>query len=1169
MIKGKNEDGTIIYKDDGSLMNRWIEDLLYNPESCVTYHAELSFIDLLKELHTTVPHPLLNVTYDQVVGEKSNIFISFAYGDDFFELLNSIEQYIINNPHLNKDTTYFWIDMFVNNQWISPAKDFNWWTSTFKNAIGEIGSVLLFISDWYKGPLLRAWCIFEVYCTAINQECEFEVIMSESDQTNFFNNILNDPSVEINKMLSIIKSKKSTCWVDDDRIKIHSIIEEIIGFNGIDTMIFEQLRTWVIQTTLFQYKIETNEIKKLDIMHCLAILYSNQGKYDKAEPLYLECLDKRKMLLGDDHVNTLHSMNNLGNLYDDKGNYDKAEKLYLECLDKRKILLGDDHVDTLGSMNNIAILYKNQKKYDKAEPLYLECLNKYEVLLGDDHVNTLRSLNNLAVLYKNQRKYDKAEPLFVECLNKYKIKLGGDDVNTLRSMNNLAILYKNQGKYDKAEPLFVECLDKRKMLLGGDHNDTLISLNNLAGLYVNQRNYDKAEPLFVECLDKRKVLLGDDHNDTLISLNNLADLYDNQRKYDKAEPLFVECLVTEKKFETKEISKKCKFWPNRCSYGIKCHQFVKYGNEAHPEVNNCINWPTNKNTGLKCKFGDKCVFFHKKWKSVGSKKGEDRKLRKGYSEYFNNRNVFTFNDLDKALEEEALQTTTVKKQVPIKFVKDLEIYQPDIFYFNPDVGDQNVSTYFTGSNDKHLLKFNSKVLDNLNFILLGSTNSITAIYDPSCVLDAYIFAKNHFNSLVNDEFVNNLGFIFSLHVGNWRSNNYEHYHITFDEEILKNSIRVHHNNNPKGFDSTLNSNMLDLESSWLMYLQKFACAPIELMSTLDNAIKFSFEQTDENSGKYYIRNSVDFMSFDLVNSGNGRASVFWFPFHGESNQQWIVTLADSPLDICKSLIPEVHYVLVKFTPDLLPVLTLATEKATAQSSTDAFIHVVSDIICKIHRNSWKLSSHPNNEGKMSLDNCNNTPSIDQGSAKWFLISSSMLSFINDTSALIVVQNYYNNKSYCTLNSSSIPINFPQNKYFNQDFKKLENIIKQSSDHKFKEFDHFLTTEHRFLPIVSFKYGPMCQGNANTSRTFIEKVKLLIPIMLNFILEYKIDGHLVLPCEESSFLIPSIINVFDSDWDKETIGYIIMDPTQYVELYRGDVNEWIMRYHKFGNRKIFS
>jgi tetratricopeptide (TPR) repeat protein len=83
----------------------------------------------------------------------------------------------------------------------------------------------------------------------------------------------------------------------------------------------------------------------------------NQGRYDEAEPLYKDCLDKRKAKLGEDHPSTMMTIYNLAGLYKSQGRYDEAEPLYKDCLDKRKTQLGEDHPDTLITINNLAGLY--------------------------------------------------------------------------------------------------------------------------------------------------------------------------------------------------------------------------------------------------------------------------------------------------------------------------------------------------------------------------------------------------------------------------------------------------------------------------------------------------------------------------------------------------------------------------------------------------------------------------------------------------------------------------------------------------------------------------------------------------------------------------------------------------------------------------------------------
>lgn len=57
--------------------------------------------------------------------------------------------------------------------------------------------------------------------------------------------------------------------------------------------------------------------------HDLAMLYKEQGDYDKAEPLLLEAVKGRRLKLGDTHPHTLDSINNLIDLY---GAWNKPEK---------------------------------------------------------------------------------------------------------------------------------------------------------------------------------------------------------------------------------------------------------------------------------------------------------------------------------------------------------------------------------------------------------------------------------------------------------------------------------------------------------------------------------------------------------------------------------------------------------------------------------------------------------------------------------------------------------------------------------------------------------------------------------------------------------------------------------------------------------------------------
>jgi phosphoribosyl 1,2-cyclic phosphodiesterase len=82
------------------------------------------------------------------------------------------------------------------------------------------------------------------------------------------------------------------------------------------------------------------------------------------------------------------------------GKFDDAERFHNFGLDIDKILLGEEHPDTLTSMNNLASTYGNQGKLREAAELQEKVLEVERMILGLEHSSTLTSMSNLAFIYK-------------------------------------------------------------------------------------------------------------------------------------------------------------------------------------------------------------------------------------------------------------------------------------------------------------------------------------------------------------------------------------------------------------------------------------------------------------------------------------------------------------------------------------------------------------------------------------------------------------------------------------------------------------------------------------------------------------------------------------------------------------------------------------------------
>jgi len=80
-----------------------------------------------------------------------------------------------------------------------------------------------------------------------------------------------------------------------------------------------------------------------------------------------ELLEINNRVLGGEHPETLYSKNDLAVLYKEQARYEKAEPLLLEAVEGRRLKLGDTHPHTFESMRNLIELYEAWGKPEKAE----------------------------------------------------------------------------------------------------------------------------------------------------------------------------------------------------------------------------------------------------------------------------------------------------------------------------------------------------------------------------------------------------------------------------------------------------------------------------------------------------------------------------------------------------------------------------------------------------------------------------------------------------------------------------------------------------------------------------------------------------------------------------------------------------------------------------------
>ena len=148
-------DDAIILKDLQRVTTMTTKDACEEIVKPATAATKVSYVDFLQ------------------LNAKANMFVSHAWKYAFQDIVAALET-------SNQDGDILWFDICTVNQHKSETRDFDWWQTTFQDAVREIGCTVLVLSPWERPiPLTRSWCIWEVFSTLVTG-ANLEVVMSDT-----------------------------------------------------------------------------------------------------------------------------------------------------------------------------------------------------------------------------------------------------------------------------------------------------------------------------------------------------------------------------------------------------------------------------------------------------------------------------------------------------------------------------------------------------------------------------------------------------------------------------------------------------------------------------------------------------------------------------------------------------------------------------------------------------------------------------------------------------------------------------------------------------------------------------------------------------------------------------------------------------------------------------
>ncbi len=183
----------------------------------------------------------------------AKVFLSHAWKYLFLEVIDAVERRFHSSPDPDPVVLF---DVFSVSQHKSGEREFACWNSTFLNAVGSMGEVVVVLQPWRKPvPFTRVWCIFEAYAAEAIRS-RFSVAMTEAEAHDLVETICKYPSALL-ATLHLMCCEGSTATKVEDIERIFDVIRQSVGFAQLANMVASRMIEAVC-TELYRHHSESS-----------------------------------------------------------------------------------------------------------------------------------------------------------------------------------------------------------------------------------------------------------------------------------------------------------------------------------------------------------------------------------------------------------------------------------------------------------------------------------------------------------------------------------------------------------------------------------------------------------------------------------------------------------------------------------------------------------------------------------------------------------------------------------------------------------------------------------------------------------------------------------------------------------------------------------------------
>ncbi len=270
-------------------------------------------------------------------------------------------------------------------------------------------------------------------------------------------------------------------------------------------------KNYIESLKLFNLPESTYTDLEISTMGNLALLYTEQGKYQEAKRLYKDYLKKNIDFFGKNSMEVSISYTQLAQLERHLGNNKFTEQYLRKSLKICRGLVGDFHLETAHRLNQLASTLYSLGKYQEALPLAKEGLKIRQNIHQQDHIEVGASLGMVSNILVAMERYDEGIKYREQAIHVISKLFGESHQYYPLSLTSLGNMHYLKGASEKAKEILKHSLALSRKIFTKNHPNLAVPLTTLARIALQNKDLESASDYLLEAYQLRKHSLPENH----------------------------------------------------------------------------------------------------------------------------------------------------------------------------------------------------------------------------------------------------------------------------------------------------------------------------------------------------------------------------------------------------------------------------------------------------------------------------------------------------------------------------------------------------------------------------------------------------------------------------------------------------------------------------------